>query len=212
MMLWASWRDYTDGLEPNLVAEFAGLLASVVVTYVIVSRIVQRRLRSQNRPLLVRLRERIDYAVGMMAFSWGVVLGMANASDAVDASRGAITDEVRRRLESSDGRGLVAEMRSRFSDGPQMLGTFMLENADRVVAFSDRVSHVTAEDIGFEERLADFNEVVEDIAIAVRHWHRIEGDSITEAEVGLAELCKGAFVRALELKRYADEGYPRVRQ
>ena len=204
MLLWSSIDDYTRGLESNLVAEMVGLIVGVAITYLIVDRIVQSRLRSQNRPLLKRLRERIDYAVAMMAYSWGIVLGVAGTDDAVEASRGSLIAEISSRLDSHSAESLAGEMRVRDPEGPLLLGTFTLENANRVIMLSDRLSHITATDGTLEGLLTDLDGVVEDIAIAVRHWGRIDSASVPAAETGLVELCRGAFTKGLSLKIYVD--------
>lgn len=201
ILLWSSFSDYTNGLE----SEMVGLVASVVVTYLIVDRIVQGRLKAQNRPLLARLRGRIDYAVAMMAFSWGVVLGVAQPADAATASQGAFIPEIDRRINAHGGASsLAAEVRSRDAQAPLLIGTFTVENAEKVITLSDRLSHITATDIKLEDLLTDLDAVVEDIDIAVRHWGRIETAELATSEVDLVELCRNAFNKAVALKTYAD--------
>jgi hypothetical protein len=205
ILLWSSFSDYTNGLESNLVAEMVGLVVSVVVTYLIVDRIVQGRLEAQNRPLLARLRARIDYSVAMMAFSWGVVLGVAHPADAATASQGAFVPEIDRRINAhSSASELADEVRSRHAEAPLLIGTFTVENVARVITLSDRLSHVTSNDITLESLLTDLDAVVEDIDIAVRHWGRIEAVALPGSEVDLVELSRAAFNKALALKTYAD--------
>ena len=118
MILWWTVHDYTSGLASNLLAEMCGLVASIIVTYLILDRILDRRFKAHNKPLLRRLRDQIDYAVSMMSFSWSMAIGEARHEDAIEAAHGSMVHPVRERLApSGDSSELLAQMRGHGEQG-----------------------------------------------------------------------------------------------
>lgn len=205
MLLWASIDDYQRGLESNLVAEFIGLLAGVVVTYLIVDRVVSARLKAHNKPLLRRLRDRIEYAVAMMAYSWAVALGRARAEDAAVASRGSFVSPIEELLcaPSASVQSILDQLRSTSSEAPLLIATLTVEDVTRISSLAERLASVVATDLALQELLADLDGIVADLELSVRHWARIEESVMRESEAALVEAARAAFQGALALRAYA---------
>jgi hypothetical protein len=99
---------------------------------------------------------------------------------------------------------LVSDIRAFESEGPLLIATLTVENAQRITSLADRLSNVIATDVRLLEMLADLDSVVADLQVGIRHWSRIDEFAIQESETAIVELSKGAFDRALELRDYAE--------
>jgi hypothetical protein len=197
---------FTDGLASNLVAEFVGLLAGIVVTYFIVDRVVSARLKAHNKPLLRRLRDRIEYAVAMMAYSWSVVLGVARAEDAPVASRGSFVSPIEELLcaPSASAQSILAQLRAASSDAPLLIATLTVENVTRISSLAERLASIVATDLALQEQLADLDSIIGDLELSVRHWARIEESAVRESEAAIVEAARDVFRKVLALRAYAD--------
>lgn len=205
MLLWLSRDDYTRGLEPNIVAELAGLVAGIIVTYFIVDRVVSTRFKAHNAPLLHRLRARIDYAVAMLGYSWAVAIGEARGEDAAAASSGKYVRPMEQLLgdRASSTRPLLDRLRSASGDAPLLIATLTVENATRITDFAERLASVVATDVELQKQLADLDSIVSDLDLSVRHWSRVEETAVRESEATLVESARAAFEKALALQAYA---------
>jgi hypothetical protein len=196
----------TDGLASNLIAEAVGLVAGAFFTYVIVDGLIQRRSHAQTRPLLRRLRDRIDEAVEAMALSWAVVLGMARPEEAIADERHDYIPKVTERLgAAADPEQLLDAVRTNDPQGAWRIASLMDESASTVLSLADRVPNVTTSDIRLEELIADLNDVVSDIEIALRHRSDMQETFPRESGLNLVARSRDAYRRALALKSYADE-------
>lgn len=206
MLLWASIDDYQRGLESNLVAEFVGLIAGIAVTYFIVDRVVSARLKAHNKPLLHRLRDGIEYAVAMMAYSWAVALGVARAEDAATASRGSFVAPMEERICAPPGssQSVLDQLRTASSDAPLLIATLTVENGTRISSLAERLASVVATDLALQEQLADLDSIVADLELSVRHWARIEESAVRESEATIVDRACDAFRKALALRAYVD--------
>ncbi len=206
MLLWSAFEDYTNGLESNLVAEMVGLLAGIVLTYLIVDRVVSARLKAHNKPLLRRLRERIEYAVAMMAYSWAVAFGVARAEDGATASRGSFVSSIEELLcaPAASVQSILDQLRSASSDAPLLIATLTVEDVTRISSLAERLASVVATDLALQEQLADLDSIVADLELSLRHWARIEESAMRETEATIVERARDAFRRALALRAYAD--------
>lgn len=196
----------TDGLASNLIAEFIGLVTGLIITYLIIDRVVQRRLRAHNRPLLRRLRERIEHSESMLSFSWAVALGAAGVAELVDADPAKLRRDVRQRLdplkESTDR--LTVQMKGADPAAPLVLAGFTIESASGITILADRFSQAIAADFELQEKIADLENLARNIEVIVRHWKQIAPDKIAESETRLVDLCRQVLARTHALEEYGE--------
>lgn len=158
-MLLSAW---TDGLQSNLLAEMIGLVCSIIATYLILDRLIERNRKRHFAPLMRTLHRAVGQNLVAIAHLWAFSLGKANGRDLQDALRrelhtvvddltGRVEEEMHL-LENSEGE------RARFigrTNAADELAKETFEDVRGIGDVANRVSQVVFEDIKLEQMLAD---------------------------------------------------------
>jgi two-component sensor histidine kinase len=160
MVLLSAW---TDGLQSNLLSEFCGLIASIIATYLILDRLIERNRKRHHEPLKRSLHRAVGQNLAALAHLWAFTMDRANGHDLEEALgrelhiviadlSGRIENELRL-LESS------AEARATFMERghvePDEIARETFEDITGVGEVANRVSQVVLDDIKLEQMLAD---------------------------------------------------------
>jgi hypothetical protein len=160
MMLLSAW---TDGLQSNLLSEFCGLIASIIATYVILDRLIERNRKRHQAPLKRTLRRAVGQNLVAIAHLWAFTLDRANSNDleeALERDLPAVIDDFSRRIENDirlleDSEGVRAEFISRGHVEPDEIARETFEDITGIGEVASRVAQVVFEDITLEQMLAD---------------------------------------------------------
>jgi hypothetical protein len=194
---------WTDGLQSNLVAEFVGLACSIVATYLVVDRLIERNRRRHFAPLRQSLQRAVAQHLAAIAHLWAFTLGRANGMDlagALDRDMGEMARELQRRIEpdierlegSADAR---AEFAALAQVEPDELAREIFEDITGIGEVADRVSQVVFEDIELDRMLAD-------LAADARALDHVRSFAEYLGNVGQAEEAPMDLVLVLSLRCY----------
>ncbi len=159
-MLLSAW---TDGLQSNLLSEFCGLVASIIATYLIFDRLIERNRKRHFAPLKRSLRRAVGQNLAAISHLWAFTMEKANGHDIEEGLQrdtslviedyGARIEDQLRLLEGSQEARAEFISRARFE-----ANEIARETVEDIVGISDvanRVSQVIIDDITLEGMLAD---------------------------------------------------------
>jgi hypothetical protein len=149
----------TSGLASNLIAEGVGLVAGLIVTYVIVDRIVSARQRASYEPLREHVCKAIDEERNALSFWWARRLGLL-AED--EAKSDPWTRDFSAKIASlvAPGRGDLGNTLAR-----------VLDAKDRRI-IGDETAHVARGVSGLLDRWPQFLVSDQDLRVAVVEFER----------------------------------------
>lgn len=206
MILWFSAHDYTHGLEPNLVAEFAGLLVSLAVTYLIVDRVVRDRLRANQMPLRGRFKDGVHGAASLLHFSWSVVLGVVSADELRSGSYDSLESRVEGEISDASPESLVQRIRAQDRDGVLLLGKYTVANVKKISDLADRFAGLVGQDVKLHGLIADVEDSAREVALAMEgRSASADPGFIDLVDAGIVGLSRATWQRARALTRYASE-------
>lgn len=204
MILWFSAHDYTRGLEANLLAELIGLLVGIGATYLIVDRVVARRLKARQRPLLARFKRSAVACASLLAFGWALRLGLGGLHDGAERD----PDLVSRALDAvskfaADPAGLLTEIRRYHQNAAFSIAKETVDTVAMLSAAADRLDQILEGHLDVLSDLADLEDTA--LVIAQSLKERIDDGIREPMEIALMGLSRVAFQKAVSLRNRLED-------
>jgi hypothetical protein len=155
---------WTDGLPSNLLAEFVGLICSIIATYLILNRLIARNRRRQYLPLKLALRRAAGQNVGAIALLWAFEAGRVTAEDVEQALVEGRLERIRGHIDLTED--LIDELEHSAAARADFLGTRSraevseiaretFEDVTAIGEIASRVAPMVYEEIDLERLLAE---------------------------------------------------------
>ena len=156
---------WTDGLPSNLLSEFVGLIASIVATYLILDRLIERNRKRHFEPLKRSLYRAAGQNLAAITHLWAFTMGKANSHDleeALEHDLGEVIEDLARRIEAEMQRlegsaEARAEFAARTGGRIEQIARETFEDITGIGEVANRVAQVVYDDIELERRLADLS-------------------------------------------------------